>query len=369
VFDIYHLQNRNKKLKLLFILFLTINIVSYAQNTPMPVLKGNRLGYINQKGEIIIDFKFETDLLKHDFEYQGKVFKTFEIPNQAYFNNGYATVTQRDYFLFIPLSKSNIIINENAETELNGGNFDLGKFSCGLIPIGIKDKIVDSYIDYYTYCDITGKFAIDDEYDYAGTFYDDIAVVMKDRKYYFIDKFGNSINNETYNQVGIFSDGFAAVMIDDNWGYINFKGSLAIKPEYEQAFSFSNGLAKVRLKDNYGYISKYGDIVVKPIYAKANDFNDEIASVQNDNGKWGFINKTGKFVIQPNFISAGNFSEGLAPVDKDGKFGYINKSGEFVISPKYDFAKEFLNGLALVWESGKIHYINKSGEIVWTFDL
>ncbi|MFK7946591.1 MAG: WG repeat-containing protein [Saprospiraceae bacterium] len=94
-----------------------------------------------------------------------------------------------------------------------------------------------------------------------------------------------------------FSEGVAAVSIDgQNWGFINTSGMLVIPAKFEKAASFSEGLAKVCVNGKYGFIDKSGNWVIQPKYENVSNFKKGIASVYQKNERMGYINQIGKFV-------------------------------------------------------------------------
>jgi hypothetical protein len=124
------------------------------------------------------------------------------------------------------------------------------------------------------------------------------------------------------------------------------------------ANSFSEGLAVAWLGGKYGYIDATGRFAVVPQFDYARDFADGLAAVKKE-GKWGFIDKNGNFVIQPRFSEIFNpavfslgaparFCDGLIPAKENEKWGFIDKTGAFVIEPIYPEVREFSEGLAAV---------------------
>lgn len=94
-----------------------------------------------------------------------------------------------------------------------------------------------------------------------------------------------------------FSEGVAAVSVDgQKWGFINTSGTMVIPAKFEKAASFSEGLAKVRIDGKYGFIDKSGDWAIQPKYENVSNFKNGIASVYQKNERMGYINQTGKFV-------------------------------------------------------------------------
>ncbi len=262
------------------------------------------------------------------------------------------------------------------------------------------------------YIDRNGNLKIEAEYCFAGTYYEDLALVKIPEK-----------------------DGNCATGGGGKWGYIDRNGKFAIKPIFEGGGNFHEGLTWVtpinkQMPGNYenkkGYIDKSGKFLIPPEFARASDFSDNLAAValseRNSKGginiKWGFINKNSTFIIPPTYWSAskfyggfsvveieesfmnrkpaylntkgklvftagsldqsginGNFFEGVARVNLSAsKCSYINTLGEFIIKSKFDGCSDFHEGVAQVANQGekssigKVSYISKMGDYLITLD-
>lgn len=267
-------------------------------------------------------------------------------------------------------------------------------------------KIGDEETGDFGFINNNGKFVISPQYDNVSDFSEGFAAVMINGKYYYINKRGKTVFpqrkyehirlgteittnviEQCFDGARFFSEDLAAVKTGKKWGYINKKGRFVINPQFDVADDFSGGLAKVRIRDKSGFINKSGKFIINPtldipinlfkdffplskLYiGNRNNFSEGFSMVTITNGeamKYGYIDRTGKISIKPQFDFAGNFSEELAVVEVNGKFGYIDKSGQFVINPTFDWAADFSGGLAQarVDEPSTIHLRKKSDKIV-----
>jgi hypothetical protein len=136
-------------------------------------------------------------------------------------------------------------------------------------------------------------------------------------------------------------------------------------------FSFNQGLALAGDEDEnrnikYGFIDKTGKYAINPqfddisIAINGQVFIEGIAAVSQDN-KWGCIDTTGKFVISPMWDKMTYFKDNIAWVKKDNKWGCIDTKGKIVIRPMYENFTEFSGGIALVQIGQKFYYIDKNG--------
>lgn len=190
----------------------------------------------------------------------------------------------------------------------------------------------------YGFINKQGKYAISSQYDSAYDFYDDVALVMTDKKWHLIDKSGKVFKALDYEYVFPFREGFAAVatLIEKNkklsadnikCGFIDTEGNETIHLQYEMTFAFNDGIAPVKLND-----------------------------------KWGFIDETGKNILYFRYDELSLCNEGMAPVKLNNKWMFIDKDGKQVIAFTYDKADIFVNGLAEVKQNGKEFSIDKKGE-------
>lgn len=218
----------------------------------------------------------------------------------------------------------------------------------------------------YGFADSNGKVRIGYIYDYAEEFSEGLALVNRNGRSFFINRYGAAVFNSlssVYTYISGFKDGLALVEADEKYGYINTSGRLSIPLLYDDAFSFSEGLAAVCIDGKYGFINTLGKTVIDFKYDFASSFSDGKAKVLI-NGKYGFIDSDGNSLTPVIYEKAGNFSEGLCPVRINMKYSYINKFGFFAMPLMYDWAQDFENGIAMVCINDKFGYIDRYGNEV-----
>ena len=227
--------------------------------------------------------------------------------------------------------------------------------------------------DKWGFIDNQGREVIPIIYDIVwGEFREGFVKVEKDGKQGLVDMFGMEITNFKYDCVYDFSEGLAAVMLNDKWGFIDKKGEEIISLIYDHGSYFYNGLAQVSLNEKDGFIDKDGRVVIPFKYDAINyEFSEGLVAVKTGGiieGKWGYINKEGKVVIPFKYYFAVYFKEGLAAVCLNDKYGFIDKEGREVIPLKYkEINFEFSEGLAAVCLNDKWGYIDKNGKVVIPF--
>lgn len=198
-------------------------------------------------------------------------------------------------------------------------------------------------------------------------------VVLKDKKWGFMDREGKIVIPFQFEYASPFSEGLAQVRVgsgrESKIGFIDSRGAPMIPPKYHEAGNFSEGLAPVAFTTDktkpcvdcstfdwnmqWGFIDKTGRMAIEARFRNAREFHEGLAAVQDDSGKWGFIDPAGALVISFSFNYATYFFEGLAPVMKDESWGYIDTNGQWAVQPRFTSARGFHQGNAIVKTSGK----------------
>lgn len=330
-----------------------------------PVVQGERWGYADSTGKILIPYQFE------DAEYFSENLALVQINGKKGFinKNGFKVVSP---------------IYKEADSFVNGLSIVETDSATGIInPRG-------EWIVPPIYYNISGPF---------GDFYR----VENNEKFGVISNKGKLVTEIKYEDLDGFSEGMAAFAIDGLAGFIDTTGKEIIAAQFEEAGAFIKGLAKVMLNEKYGMINTAGKFVIPAKFVKISNphegrllvstekkcayydlngkqiippseicagpvlgiegFQEGLARIERK-GKYGFIDKKGKLIIPVNFEQVGFFSNGLAPFRKKKKWGYINKSGKVIIEPIYDAASPFVDGKAKVKKDGLFGIISKEGKLI-----
>lgn len=289
--------------------------------------RNTKWGFVNKKGEIMIQFKYDHIFSIHDSVFVGIINGKYGV---ADYNDNTIIDFKYDYIFYRPWENEKI-----SWLKLNN-----------------KYGIVNSSNTIVTEC-----------------LYDNLQ--MPNNGYVALSKGGSSIFH-----AGVY-------------GIVNCEtGKETIPFEYQDLGRYADGLIKAEKNGKYGYIDIDNNIVIPFIYEDAEDFSEGFALVHIDAGynggmynafhvkKSGFINKKGEVVIPFKFADqrlnyhGGIFNDGLAAmgVAKNNiyatKFGYINTKGEFIIQPIYDKAAPFDKGIAQVEVNDKIGFIDEEGHSV-----
>ena len=233
-----------------------------------------KIGFINTKGELAIDFKFDICLP---------------------FSEGLAVAIVNWKVGYIDKSGNWVIKPQFGPLSY--------PFSDGLAMVSVVEGESKGHRGFI---DKEGNFVIKPIYSYAKDFSDGLAKVTfgtkDDPGWKFIKPDGTVAFelNPHYSCFSKFSEGFIAFVSDEylGAGFLNKQGEAVIDPQFDEALDFSEGLAAVKIDDKWGYIDKTGKVVIEPIYSSVRDFHNGLALVYIDD-KMAYVNKVGEYVWGP----------------------------------------------------------------------
>lgn len=330
------------------LLLSTTMLLSQYQNGAdfLPVKVGDKYGYINSEGDIVIEPQFDW---------------------ADRFSEGLAAIRTGDDNL--GYNGKYGYINPQGEVVIEPNFMSAGSFSNGWARVK-QDREGFVYIDKTGQMPIQKKFV---ECYSVNEFPIPVRISRKDMAGY-VDKTGEYVIQPQFNMARPFVNGYAVVAVGRAMGYINKEGNFLIEPKFYRANYFQDGLARVTLRDpetrkkTEGFIDHTGEFVIPANYKLgcASDFSNGLAAVSTDGQKWGYIDTKGNVVIEPKFERAGIFEGGAAKAKLKGKYGIIDRTGKWLIKPKYDNISTFQNGVASVFlKNERMGYINTRGKYVW----
>ncbi|MBL1280123.1 MAG: WG repeat-containing protein [Fluviicola sp.] len=332
--------------KIILLASLFIGTVGFAQTLVAsfkPVDSKTNWGYMNEKGEAIIEPSYKTVV---DFNSDG-VTPVFDA----------ATKTWK----FINLNNETIDVPFKKFEPYSIFGFGKTSFVDGLALVVVKKKkgVVN----------LKGEVVFDPIYDFISPFENGFATAKIGLSFYILSKNGERTELEQgITVIRKFSEGFAPFKAKNElFGYLNYKGEAIIEPKFMKVGHFINGIAWARnYNKQIGFIDTKGDWVVDAKYLGAKDMSREegIARVKTAEG-WKFVAKDGSEISASGAISYGDFHNGLAFARQGKMYGYINPEGEWIIKPKYLKVKDFHDGVAAVRTTDKWGFINIEGEIIF----
>lgn len=365
--------NKSALIKFIIIMiFLASNL--WAQKNLLPIIDGKKIGWIDNKGKIVIEPQYNNNIEYYKFEIGNKLYSSIRFPENSWFSEDRAFVrVNKKFLIFFTIGRTFKYINSKNEVVIDSLQEWSGRFNESLAVYKLAEKYFRSNEKQkYSYMTLNGKRAIKRNFNLAQPFIDGVALVIENDNYEYIDKHGNTIiDGSNFEAARSFSDGLAAVKIKGKWGFINKSGVLVIENKFEFAENFNDNLCKVMDSQGmWGFINTSGEFINNNRYLKATNFQEGIAAIlsKNENGFdfWKFIDRTGKVIINQEFLSVSQFSEGKAVVETLEGFRFIDTEGNFIIENSYIFAEAFRNGAARVIDSVGLHYIDAKGNILYT---
>lgn len=344
------------------------------------ILVGEKYGYIDENGQVIIEPQFDESFIKFT---DGVCFARIGEHKGLIDTNGNFIVDLPDSVLWVYNFHNNF-----------------SNVWCGYRKYGIIDK--------------NGNLIIPAIYDDVVVNIDDTNTYMlvkggKDASSWFManDK-GEIIGEKCDSILHGFVHGLCAVKRNGKWGYMDTTGTMAIKEKYDFARIFTeDGLARVRIGDKHYFIDRFDNILLEVdqtitgfthnraiaiingekclIDRKGNKIRnidaDEVSGFQDDgflatlitNGKVSIIDTLGNVVLSTSYDYIGEFICNVAPVKKNNKWGYIDRTGKEIVSVNHDdyigWFRDSNGGLlATVTKDGLdfyITYYDMNGNPIW----
>ena len=303
-------------------------------------------GYINEAGtELVIEAEYG---MTYEFSCKRAVVENVkgteyfvinadgkEIPTDA-LKPGSDVYFYYDCLVFCNSSGKYGMIDVNGNVVFEDDYYDLGQMSASKLAWFVE-KSGDKY-----YCGYLKKGEkkewISAKFDAAGTFTDDVAVVMEGDEFGIIDTDGKYLDayklSDKYDQLATLGRKRIGYREKDAelCGLKDFSGEKHGSAKFRAIYSFTDGnLARVRDEEkNYGYINDEGEVIIRCKYKSAYSFYEGVAWVAEEDGPWKLIDESGEQVLKlrDEDFPCGNFHNGLCLVCKNGTYKYIDKEGE-----------------------------------------
>ena len=221
------------------------------------------------------------------------------------------------------------------------------------------------------FIDSTGKISIPYLYDYCNGFSEDIAVVQKNYRWYFIKKNGEIINKSGYfsktnsQPYSHFIEGQNILQASNGKYYgINKQGKAITDSLYDDMWRSSQGFRPVCIKKKWGIIDNNNKIRVPLIYDEIRFGSDTNTIIASQNGKYGVINLNGEIKINFQFLGLhdAGFKDYLVYYVRPdtGRYyytfykGLVSKhTGKVVVSAKYEELNSAFDGSKILAQTGR----------------
>jgi hypothetical protein len=268
------------------------------------IQEGNRTGYINRNGQIVIPPQFL---------------------NGRAFSEGYASVLTEEGWTFID--------TQGRFTTDRRIPIEPGRVSSGLAWFATMGGVWKRY----GYIDPLLNVIVPPKYDHAGDFMYGVACVetihMGRSKTFWIDRNGNKIDRCCCDLSLGGTLCLQPVKRAGKYGYSDCRSRMVIQPQFDDAGVFYQGISTVRIGDELGFIDRSGSFIIAPQNREAKYFSQGRCAVMIDN-KWGYIDLNNDMVIPPIFLRAEAFGGGVADVVfESGVHGYIDLAGKRIWPP------------------------------------
>lgn len=233
----------------------------------------------------------------------------------------------------------------------------------------------------YGFVDSNMKEVLPCIYDYAQSFCNGRAAVVKGYECGLIDTLGHELipcmysnmrqlhrqvaNNEVWT-CGI--DRYVVVHNNLMTGVYNLDTKEIVPLEYDPELNYNHYFANTPVIDYQvvnkrgveGMMEESGKMLVPLLYGRVNAASDGMIRVE-DSGRTGFYDTSHRMVVGLVYDEAHDYNNGMAAVRMGDKWGYIDKRGNEVIGLCYEAANDFGNGVAVVKDNSKYGLINKAG--------
>lgn len=288
---------------------------------------GEKVGYINEKGEMVIPAQY-----KKAYFFSGGMAKVVTFENQIQFINTKGEVVHTlpenlycdDYFINGYIRYYQYMWDRVPPCGLWDNNFnDVIPF--GFLSVGnmSKEGLVATGVGYFnkngervlTFNADTFDIYNGIIYDY-GDFRDGAAVIhlqcIKNGFMYgragAINTRGEWVVDTMYYDLKSVGGGLIAYPDTTGlWGLMDTQGNKVTEPVFNEVGEFGDGdLLPVRNNNGWGYVDHTGTIKIEPIYAYCEPFHDGVAWVSPERDYYSLIDTSGKVLI--------NLERGVWPV-------------------------------------------------------
>lgn len=358
----------------LIIAFLVFVNAAYSQHEHLfMIMEKNKIGYINQDGEVVIPPKY---LEGGEFS---EGLASFRLTGKYGFINTENEVVIPPTYDFVGTFYRGIV-----NVYLDGEVMFINKKGVRSLPDAFNSfRFIDDSTGVFTTKDgkvglynfTQNRILIKPKNYQIGKFNNGLAVVTQKRdkrtEYGVMDKTGTFIVEfGRYLTIKEFIDGYALVKMNDHAsdygnidGAINVKGELLFqKPNKNHSYigaNFHDGLAKVNLykywipeekgttystsKSYEGFINLKGEVVYDDTLTEyVNDFSNNRAFIRDTNRNYNIIDVNFNILNKEPFdkVRGNGFVDGYAIVESKEGWGIIDTNLNFIVSPEYESIHE-----------------------------
>ncbi|MBC5624592.1 WG repeat-containing protein [Clostridium sp. NSJ-49] len=357
-----------------------------------PALKNTKngaiYGYINNKGEYVIEPKFEG---AYDFNencvaivIKDNKYGVIDLLGEYKIYTIYDSISNfRESRAVYSKDGSMGIIDEDGNVITKKEYGIVGEFHDHRAVVG--DSKSGNY--KYGYIDREGKELIHLKFERADDFKDDIALVkVKDNEYSLIDKEGKVLNSYKHYLVSQYGDGLMmfSEKIDGPYGYIDIEGNEIITPRFTSTSEFVDGIAIVSVEENYngpyGVINKKGEYVLTPIFSEIRYLGENRLALGMPIGKplgddkfiapsiFAIGDTNGNILTQFKYYAVGNYDKGVTYASNNTSTFFMDKNGKVINTlPKVKGSGELMIKDDIIYANIDYspYYLTRSGKLIY----
>ncbi len=285
-------------------------------------------GFINDKGELVIDFTIDKDTTTREDTYV--------------FHHGMCIVASSDKLGLIDYHGHMIkeCIYDQVYLEENG--FYLQNKEGTWIKDHDQEYFFNKQVGRY----LDGMLVFQDENGLYGYMNINQEVLITPR----------------FEKAYDFHEGIAMVVMHSAIGYIDNKGEYIVECQYEDGRDVSNQQMIVKSKGRYGVIDVHHHLIVPFEYEQIKQYEDNYYLCRDH--LWGACDAQGSLLVPLMYDSILPFFEGLARVSMHDHYGCVNDKGELVIPFIYDYMTICKCGVIIVSIGYRYGYMDMKGNLL-----
>lgn len=331
---------------------------------------GYRYGYINYKGEKILDTEYTELERVNEIEDSKDIYIIAYKDGQAGLLKNKKIVLKHEYEDIIYNAYNDIfIVQRNGKQGIVSRNGDIkidtkySNISFGGIYVNVDENGTSKVLD------LNGNEISDGYISKLPTSDGQHSIVYgEDGIYKIIDNNGNIVVDKNYTNIEEIDNNYYIVASDRNNGIIDLTGKSLVDLKYNSILKLDNTEllqanisststvslinknmeviatmddATIEINDNYIRLysekeNRYFDYKGKELSANEVLPNNKLYA-KKINDKWGFVDQNGNLKVKNEYDMVTELNEyGFAGIKKDNKWGVINENGEIIKEPTYE---------------------------------
>ena len=338
--------------------------VSFFYDGIAAVERNEKIGLINKKNELLVDFIFDDIETDADLFVvsAGDFFGVINRNGDFVLDTVYQDVSLLNEGFICAQKDSLYAFYDRSGAQQTAEIYDLVlNFKSGVCPVSINGQI--GLIDR----DL--KLAIPCVHESIYSFSDSLFIMVnKDNFRQLCNRKGKVINDSLFQEIHKAVNGFAICVKDNKVGYLDEQGKQVIENkfdvyrDYDLIGNFIEGKAVAVDKGKFGIIDRSGQFLLKPKY----DYIISLVhyfSVKKDQ-MYAVMDSSFQIITEFEFEAIGLLSDRFILFKKDGKFGLMDLSLNVILDALYTSIYKQDDFIIVSNENGNAVYNDKGIEIL-----